>query len=748
MSTYAEFLAAKALTAPLRGLPDAPPISAHLFPFQAECVRFGLRAGSFGLFLDTGLGKTICELEWGIHAAQATNGRTLILTPLAVARQIEAEGRRFGYPVRVLRSQDDAGDGINVCNYDRLHLLDPQAFGAVALDEASILKNFTGKMSQALIDTFAGQRFKTAATATPAPNDHTELAQHASFLNVLTRSEMLVRFFINDSGDTGTWRLKGHAVTPFFDWMASWARMAEHPRDLGDDISGFDLPPLDITRHRAHEPDAPIGGGLFGGAVSATEMHDVKRQTIAARAAVVAALVNAEPDEPWVIWCDTDYEADALAAMMPSAVEVRGSHPIERKEAALAAFADGTKRHLISKPSVCGWGLNWQHCARVAFVGRTFSYEAWYQAVRRCWRFGQARPVHVHLVVAEGEDTIGRVIDRKADDHAELKAEMRAAMSRAIGAEKERRVTYEPQRLVQVKDWIGHAEVRCIDSQQGHGYSAIHGDCVSVISQLPDACVGLSVYSPPFSNLFVYSDSAADMGNAANDGEFLEHYGYLLRELARVTKPGRLSAVHCSDLPLQKWKDGVIGIKDLSGDIIRAHEDAGWTLHARITIWKSPVVEMTRTKALGLLYKQLQKDSSRSRAGMADYLLVFRRDGENAEPIAHTPAEFSLDQWQEWASPVWMTVRQTRTLNVDAAREDKDERHLCPLQLDVIERALTLWSNPGDVILSPFMGIGSEGVTAMQMHRKFLGVELKSSYFEQAVQFLAAADNQLSLLDV
>lgn len=289
--------------------------------------------------------------------------------------------------------------------------------------------------------------------------------------------------------------------------------------------------------------------------------------------------------------------------------------------------------------------------------------------------------------------------------------------------------------------------VKCLGDAHGERYAAYHGDCVDVVRQLPDASVGFSVYSPPFSNLFVYSDSAADMGNAGSDGEFLEHYGYLLAELARVTKPGRLSAVHCSDLPLTKWKDGVIGIKDLSGDIIRAHQAAGWVLHSRITVWKCPVVEMTRTKALGLLYKQLKKDSTRSRAGMADYLLVFRAPGENAEPVGHDAEDFPVEQWQQWASPVWMDIQQTNTLNAAVAREATDERHLCPLQLDLIKRALILWSNPGDVVLSPFMGIGSEGVESLRERRRFVGVELKESYFRQAVKELYAVDRQRGMFD-
>ncbi len=289
--------------------------------------------------------------------------------------------------------------------------------------------------------------------------------------------------------------------------------------------------------------------------------------------------------------------------------------------------------------------------------------------------------------------------------------------------------------------------VRCLGEAHSSTFAAYHGDCVDVVRQMPDESIGFSVYSPPFSNLFCYSDSVADMGNAANDAEFLTQYGFLLRELFRVTMPGRLSAVHCSDIPLQKWKDGMIGIKDLSGDIVRAHQEAGWVLHSRVTIWKSPVVEMTRTKALGLLYKQLQKDSARSRTGMPDYLLVFRKDGENPSPIEHTPGEFPLDQWQEWASPVWMSVDQTRTLNVRMAREVNDERHLCPLQLDVIERALVMWSNPGDVVLSPFMGIASEGVACLRRKRRFVGVELKESYFRQAVKYLQDEDGQGGLFD-
>jgi len=289
--------------------------------------------------------------------------------------------------------------------------------------------------------------------------------------------------------------------------------------------------------------------------------------------------------------------------------------------------------------------------------------------------------------------------------------------------------------------------VDCINELQGLNFAAYHGDCVDIVRQLPSASIGFSIYSPPFGDLFIYSDSAADMGNSGNDTEFFRHYEFLIEQIARVTKPGRLTAVHCSDLPLRKWKDGKIGIKDFSGDIIRAHEKHGFVLHSRVTVWKCPVVEMTRTKALGLLYMQLQKDSTKSRQGMADYLLVFRNAGENAEPVGHRPADFPVDLWQQWASPVWMDIEQTNTLNVKMAKAPGDERHVCPLQLDLIERAVILWSNPGDVVLSPFMGIGSEGYVAMQQRRKFVGVELKDTYFKVACENIAGVEAQPSMLE-
>lgn len=287
-----------------------------------------------------------------------------------------------------------------------------------------------------------------------------------------------------------------------------------------------------------------------------------------------------------------------------------------------------------------------------------------------------------------------------------------------------------------------------LNESHGEGWSLFHADCVSLARQLPDENVGFSIFSPPFGDLFVYSDSAADMGNSSCDGEFFEHYGYLVDELFRLTKPGRLCAVHCSDLPMRKWIEGHVAIKPFSDQLSECHRDRGWLLHCRITVWRDPVVEMQRTKALGLLYKQLKKDSAMSRTGLPDYVLVFRKPGENAEPVEHKPEHFPVDRWQQWASPVWMDIDQTNVLNGRMARDGCDERHICPLQLDLIERAIVLWSNPGDVVLSPFAGIGSEGYQAVKLRRKFVGSELKESYFRQAANYLEEAEREATTPDL
>ena len=431
---------------------DARPMHDKLFDYQRDVTAFCLKQGRAALFLDTGLGKSACTLEWCEQASKASNGYALIMTPLAVAKQFEREAVKFGYEARVVRSQADVLPGINICNYDRMDLLDASAFGAVALDESSILKSFTGKTTRKLIDLFADTPFRLCATATPAPNDHMELGQHAEFLGIMPSNEMLARWFVSDQTEMGRYRLKKHGVNDFWDWLASWARCAETPADLGYDGSRFVLPELKIIRHQAMGDIRSPAGSLFMEDLSATNIHDVKRQTAKVRSEKIRDLIVEDQSEQWLIWCDTDYEADHLKKIIPNAIEIRGSMSPEKKEEGLTSFLDSG--NLITKPSIAGMGVNWQHCARVAYVGRNFSYESFYQSVRRCWRFGQLRPVEVHLIVAEGEDQIGRVIDRKAETHSEMKTAMAAAMIRAREKSSKLKVTYNPTHIGRLPTWL------------------------------------------------------------------------------------------------------------------------------------------------------------------------------------------------------------------------------------------------------------------------------------------------------
>jgi DNA modification methylase len=280
----------------------------------------------------------------------------------------------------------------------------------------------------------------------------------------------------------------------------------------------------------------------------------------------------------------------------------------------------------------------------------------------------------------------------------------------------------------------------------GDNWAVYNADCIEALAGMPEGSIDLSIFSPPFSDLFVYSDSERDMGNCSSHDEFMEHYKFFSQNLYRAMKPGRIICVHCTDLPARKSKDGFIGLHDFSGDLIKAHTETGFVYHARCTIWKDPVIEMQRTKALGLLYKQLKKDSAMSRVGMPDYMLFFRKDEPNPDPVTHTPDDLPVDQWQELASPVWWNVNQTRVLNGRQAKGDKDEKHICPLQLDVIDRCLTLYSNPGDVVLDPFNGIGSTGHEAVRMDRKYIGFELKPEYAKQAAKFLTQAETEKASL--
>jgi superfamily II DNA or RNA helicase len=406
--TYADFLASKRVVDRASGLSSVPDLNDSLMPFQRDIVAWALRRGRAAIFADCGMGKTFMQLEWARHVP----GRVMIAAPLAVSGQTVHEAEKFGIPgARYLRA-DDGSTRIVVTNYEMLDKFDPRSFAGIVLDESSILKSYTGKFRNYIIDEWGGVQFRLAATATPAPNDYMELGNHAEFLGTMTRVEMLSQFFVHDGGDTQSWRLKGHAESEFWRWLCSWAVMIRKPSDLGYQDDGFILKPLHI-----HEMTVDVGtshdGLLFAlEARTMDERRHARSESIRERVSAVASLVNRSRD-PWVCWCDLNAESEALCREIPDAVEIRGSHSVDEKESRLEVFASGKIRVLVTKPSIAGWGLNWQHCAHVAFTGLSDSYEQFYQAVRRCWRFGQSRDVHCYVVTSSREGAVVANIKRK-----------------------------------------------------------------------------------------------------------------------------------------------------------------------------------------------------------------------------------------------------------------------------------------------------------------------------------------------
>jgi len=692
-------------------------LSGQLFPFQKFCVRRALQKGRFAMFEDCGLGKTIQQLEWAQKVVEHINRPVLILAPLAVIGQTIKEGERFGYNVEEI-GLTVLKPGIYITNYDNMDSVDAYLFGGVVLDESSILKNFTGKMRNALIEDFNKTPYKLCCTATPSPNDTTELCNHAEFLNVMTRSEMLAMYFVHDGGSTSDWRLKGHAEQAFWDFVSTWAVMLNKPSDIGFDNKGYELPPLNVVQEMVITPKRDNGLLFNETAVNATDFHRELRRTYNERLDKVVEIVNRTSDN-YIIWIGHDEEGKYLRERIPDAVEVKGSDNKQYKKDTLLAFGRGEFRVLVTKLKIAQFGLNYQNCHNQIFASLDFSFESTYQGIRRSYRFGQTDSVNIYLITTDTMANVKDIFEKKQKDFVNMQKRMTEAMCRNI------KNVIKLKKIDTMKEYISeNATLRL-------------GDCVKLIQDVPDESIGFSIFSPPFAELYTYSDKLEDMGNSKDYKEFFTAFQYLVKELYRVLWSGRNIAVHCMDLPIQKAKEGYIGLRDFSGMILRCFEDAGFVYHSRVTIWKNPVTEMQRTKALGLLHKQVKKDASMSRVGIPDYLLVFRKEGEHEYPVE---CDITVDTWQKYASPVWMDIDYSNTLNGMKAGDTNDEKHICPLQLDTIERAITLWSNKGDTVLTPFMGIGSEVYEAIKLGRKGLGFELKESYFDTAIKNIKAVE--------
>ena len=676
-------------------------------------MKWSLKRGKAALFEDCGLGKTIQQLEWSMRVNEYTNKPVLILAPLAVVGQTIDECKDFyGYDL-VIAGSTKYAHGIEITNYEQLDNINVSQYSGVVLDESSILKGKDSKTKNKLLDLFKMTPYKLCCTATPSPNDHMELGNHSEFLGAMSYLEMLAMYFVHDGGETSKWRLRKHAENDFWAFVSSWGLAIDNPKTLGFTEKDYELPEINYIEHFIDVESDSLD--LFGEAVvSATDLNRDLRKSLNDRVEKVKEIISAKPSEQWILWGLQNAETDLLKNEIKGSVNVQGSDKPEIKAKNLLGFAKNEFKDLITKASIASFGMNYQNCSNMVFASYDFKFEAFYQAVRRCYRFGQNKSVNVHLIIPKSQVNVRKSILEKESKHKEMMHKMSVNSS---------------------KHNIFKKVVKKHDDVKTDKYWLMNGDCVERSQEIPDNHLDVVVFSPPFAELYVYSDKEADMGNVSNYDQFTDHFKYLIPQIKRTLKAGRICAVHCMDLPIQKGKEGYIGLRDFSGMIKNMFVDEGFVYHARTTIWKNPVTEMQRTKALGLLHKTIKKDSVMSRVGIPDYVLFFRNEGYNKVPITHQDSDPSkpdylpVDLWQKYASPVWYDIDYGRTLQYRSGRDGNDEKHICPLQLDTIERVLHLYSNEGETVGSFFGGIGSEGFQALKMGRRSVSIELKESYF-------------------
>lgn len=725
---YKEFLKNKKKTIIESGfICDEKNLNKNLFDFQSHIVKRALKMGRFAIFADCGLGKTLMQLSWAEQVVKHTKGKVLILAPLAVKAQTKNEAFKFGIDLF----------NIEINNYEQLDNINASDYAGIVLDESSILKNFSGKYKKQIIEMFGNTPYKLACTATPSPNDLNEIGNHSEFLNVLDAQDMRAKWFVRDEG-MNNYRLKGHAKKDFYGWISSWAVMLTNPKDLGFDGSKYILPQLKYYESMI-ETKSRDNGKLFNeGSVSATDFNKELKLTLLERFDEVAKIVN-NSNESFIIWVNQNEEEKKALELIPDAIAVNGSESPESKEKKLMGFANGDFRVLVTKKKIAQFGMNFQNCNNQIFASLDFSFEGLYQAIRRSYRFGQKKDVNIYIITTDTMENVMKSIENKQKQFLEMQNEMNKFIN---GDSFGLLDSYEFKEVKNDKYWL------------------MKGDSCQEIKRIPDNSVDLIIFSPPFSSLFTYSNYIHDMGNNDNHEEFFKQYEYLLNDLYRILKPGRLMVCHTKDLAVYKNSSGYTGLYDFTGEHHRAVEKVGFKYHSKVNIWTDPVLEMQRTKTQRLLYKQLRKDSTYTGVGLPEYCTIFRKWEGNEEdwtPVNNKNASnFPLDVWQSWASPTWnvekkdiehleevmsdyrvatwMDIKRTDVLNNSEGTDLGDEKHIAPLQLSVIRRCVQMWSNTGETVFTPFLGIGSEIYESVKLDRFGIGIELKDKYFETAIK--------------
>ncbi len=746
---YYKFLERKKLTDISTGFKPVREMNSMLFLFQKDIIKWSLIRGRSAVFADCGLGKTAIQLEWANHVYQHIKSPILIFAPLAVSRQTKREGEKFKIktPIKICRKQSDIINGINITNYEMFQHFKPEYFGGLILDESSILKGYDGKFRKNITEFANCIPYRLACTATPAPNDLVEIINHAEFLGIMNEKEIKALFFTNRSQEiVQKWVLKKHAINDFWKWMASWSVALRMPSDLGYENSNFILPKLNIKQLTVSSFNNIKTGQFFNmGAFTLKERQDARRNSIDERVKKCVEIVNGS-NAQWLIWCDLNKESELLTKAIKGAVEVKGADSLEHKEKSIIDFQSGKLKILVTKPSIAGHGMNLQNCHNMVFVGLSDSYEKLYQATRRCWRFGQKHEVTSYHIVSENEGAVVKNIERKEAESTKL---FNNIIKRMNGAGQVRTKREEMTYMEK--------------TEKGKNWELVLGDSILTIDKIKSNSIGLTIFSPPFPGMYTYTNSKHDLGNTKTIDELISQFEFLIPKLLRITMPGRSCCIHLTQGISFKSQDGFMGIKDFRGRIISSMENAGWIYYGEACIDKDPQIKAIRTKDRGLLFKSLSNDASVLHMGGADYLLQFKKHGDNPKPIKagiskryKTNGWITSEEWIEWAAPVWYRqtkhypggIRETDVLSARNAKDKNDEKHLCPLQLGVIERAIKLWSNPGEIIYSPFAGIGSEGYVALKLEREFMGCELKESYFNQAIKNLKSVKKSSHMFNI
>ncbi len=793
---YQEFLAKKQIIHKATGFTvSESAIHPILKPYQNALTRYALRKGRSEIGAGTGLGKTLMLLEFARFVHRHTMKSVLIVAPLYVAWQtIDMAKDLLEMTINYARNSSEI-DKISITNYPRLKHFVNANLGGIVFDESSIFKGEASKYFQVAKQVCEGIDFRLCTSATPNPNSDEEISKQSEILGIMTTKEFEGNFLVNRQDGNkfqlskeaieGTrqengnltladiqslavmknkgkgkaerqgWQLRPHGKEKFYRWLASWLMAVKLPSDLGFSDEGYILPELVINPVFVDANYIPEGQLVFTGLGGVGDRSRVRKITMEERCLEAQRIIGDSTDQ-WIVWCGLNPEADRMKQLLDGkAINVQGSDKLEKKIEGIKSFIEGHTQILVSKTQICGHGSNFQHCHKMIFVGLSDSWEAFYQAIKRIHRFMQEHRCEVWVILSEEE--------REIWDNVVQKGERAELMTKKLI---ENAGEYQKEELDSTS---AQKDVYTEDEYKTDKYWIMLGDSCERMKEIESNSVGLSVYSPPFGDLFIYSNSARDLGNNIDDIHFLKHYKFIVDELLRATMPGRLTVVHAADIHTRKKIDGYIGLKGLTHNIVKLYEDAGWHWKGSIPIAKNPQAAAIRLKAHELMFATMERDSIRLMPVQPDYLLVFAKPGQNPTPVLPTEnLEMDRDDWivragQNWLNTVdfksleeitenefleyakevyrnrgtiWKDIRETEVLQhkgKSGSRLDEDDiKHICPLQLDVVEWAIKLWSNPGETVFTPFMGIGTEVYQAVMFERYGIGIELKPEYFYKA----------------